>query len=102
MHYRSAIGVAIGFALWYHVSYRAIICLKIDDAINAGAVHFVCGLWDLLAAGFTATDAAREDAGYPTGESCSVANQMSVNVILALVVVCSVRARGAKFRRILA
>lgn len=96
MHYRSAIGVSIGSAFVFHVSYRVFICFKIDDAINAGAVHFACGFWGLLAAGFTATDAARKDAGYPTGGSCSVGNQLAVNAILALVVFSSVRATGGK------
>ncbi|CBJ29574.1 Ammonium transporter [Ectocarpus siliculosus] len=36
-----AIWVSIVSALLYHVSYRGIICCKIDDAINAAAVHLV-------------------------------------------------------------
>lgn len=34
-----AIGVSFVSALVYHVSYRLVICCRIDDAVNAAAVH---------------------------------------------------------------
>lgn len=92
MSYWSAVGVSIGSALVYHVTYRGFICLRVDDAVGAAAVHFSCGLWGLLAAGFTASSAtAREDIGYPDKESCSGDNQMMANSLMALAILCYVR-----------
>lgn len=66
MSYSSAVWVSLVSALMYHISYRSIICLSIDDAVGAGAIHFLCGCWGLIAAGLTATEAGRLDAGYPS------------------------------------
>eukprot|EP00752_Nemacystus_decipiens_P005993 g5412.t1 len=83
MSYGSAVWVSFVSVLLYHVSYRVFICLKIDDAVGAGAIHFVCGLWGLIAAGFTATEDARLDAGYPSTDECSSVSQLSANAVLA-------------------
>lgn len=80
MSFQSAIGVSFVSALLYHVAYRGFICLMIDDAVSAGAVHLVCGAWGLVAAGFTAEDGARADAGYPL---CSRGRQTLVNLLMA-------------------
>lgn len=87
----SAFGVSIVSALVYHVSYRGVICLKIDDAINAAAVHLFCGCWGLLAAGFTATDTARKDVGYPDGDSCTRSAQFTTNAFMAAMIMIWVR-----------
>lgn len=91
MHYQSAIGVSTVSALLYHVSYRGFICLKIDDAVNAGAVHFACGFWGLLAAGWTVTAAARADLGYPDEESCTREAQIGTNALMAFTIFAWVR-----------
>eukprot|EP00752_Nemacystus_decipiens_P014589 g12992.t1 len=83
MSYQAAIGVSFVSALLYHVSYRGFICLMIDDAVSAGAVHLVCGGWGLLAAGFTAMDDARLDAGYPSSDQCGMGWQTLANFLMA-------------------
>lgn len=91
MHHGSAIGVAIVAALMYHISYRGFICKKVDDAVNAAAVHGVCGLWGLIAAGFTVVDSAREDVGYPSADTCSRIEQSLANLIMAAFILLWVR-----------
>eukprot|EP00903_Cladosiphon_okamuranus_P022254 g20464.t1 len=87
MSYASAVWVSLVSALVYHVLYRMIICCKIDDAVGAGAVHFGCGMWGLVAAGFTATDDDRRvDAGYPPIDKCSSGSQVSANVLMAAII----------------
>eukprot|EP00903_Cladosiphon_okamuranus_P022740 g20932.t1 len=86
MSYSSAVWVSFVSALVYHVFYRCIICLHIDDAVGASAVHFACGFWGLLAAGFTATEAARLDAGYPSMDACSSSSQASANAAMAAII----------------
>ncbi|CAN0363608.1 unnamed protein product [Ectocarpus sp. 6 AP-2014] len=82
-----AIWVSIVSALLYHVSYRGIICCKIDDAINAAAVHLVGGWWGVVAAGFTVDNAARVDLGFPSEEDgCTPENQASVNLLMAMII----------------
>eukprot|EP00903_Cladosiphon_okamuranus_P011586 g10899.t1 len=95
MNYPWAILVSLVSALLYHVSYRGFICCKIDDAIGAGAIHLVCGAWGLIAAGFTAMDEARVDAGYPASDVCSkgsqfVANLVMVPFVAAYAIICTV------------
>ncbi|CAM9692436.1 unnamed protein product [Scytosiphon promiscuus] len=84
--YHATIGVSFVSALLYHVSYRGFICLKIDDAVSAAAVHLVCGAWGLLAAGFTVLDSARTDAGYPPKDSCSGHGQGFANLLMMAVI----------------
>lgn len=91
MNYASAVWVSFVSALVYHVSYRAIICCKIDDAVGAGAIHFFCGFWGLLAAGCTVTDAARLDAGYPSADQCSFGSQYEANVLMGVIIALYVR-----------
>lgn len=90
MSHQSAIGVTFVSALLYHVSFRGFICLMIDDAVSAGAIHLVCGAWGLIAAGFTAMDDAREDAGYPP---CSADKQTLANLLMAGIIIVYVRRR---------
>ena len=87
----SAIGVSIVSALVYHVSYRGVMCFKIDDAVNAAAVHLFCGCWGLIASGFTATDTARSDVEYPDGDSCPRSAQLATNAFMAIVILAWVR-----------
>eukprot|EP00752_Nemacystus_decipiens_P014586 g12990.t1 len=82
MSYSWAILVAFVSALLYHVSYRGFLCLEIDDAIGAGAIHLVCGAWGLIAAGFTGMEDARVDAGYPSEDSCSKGSQFITNLAM--------------------
>lgn len=91
MNYASAVWVSFASALMYHVSYRAIICCKIDDAVGAGAIHFFCGCWGLFAAGFTVTDTARLDAGYPSADQCSSGSQLAANAMMAAIILIYVR-----------
>lgn len=93
MSFQSAIGVSFVSALLYHVSYRGFICLMIDDAVSAGAVHLVCGAWGLVAAGFTAMEDARVDAGYPPEEVCGSDAQTLANLLMTGVIVVYVRPR---------
>ncbi|CAN0182284.1 unnamed protein product [Ascophyllum nodosum] len=87
MSHWSAIGVSIVSALVYHVSYRGVICFKIDDAVNASAVHLFCGCWGLIAAGFTATDTARSDVEYPDEASCPRSTQFATNAFMAAIII---------------
>ena len=91
MSHWSAIGVSIVSALVYHVSYRGVICFKIDDAVNASAVHLFCGCWGLIAAGFTATDTARSDVEYPDEASCPRSTQFATNAFMAAIIIAWVR-----------
>lgn len=91
MEHYSAVGVSIISALLYHVSYRGFLCMRIDDAISAGAVHFVCGAWGLIAAGFTGTEDARLEAGYRPQSSCSRAEQSLANVVMTIIILVYVR-----------
>jgi len=87
MSHGSAVWVSFVSALLYHVSYRGIICMQIDDSVGAGAIHFVGGAWGLLAAGFTSIETARVDAGYPSKEECSGQSQFVAN-LLATILIC--------------
>lgn len=87
----SAIGVSFVSVLLYHVFYRGFICCKIDDSVGAGALHFVCGAWGLLAAGFTGTEAARIDAGYPSMDVCSRGSQTLLNFAAMIGIIIYVR-----------
>ncbi|CAM9936667.1 unnamed protein product [Ectocarpus sp. 4 AP-2014] len=78
----AAIGVSFVSALLYHVSYRGFICLMIDDAVSAGAVHLVCGAWGVIAAGFTGMEGPRQDAGYPPQALCSRGAQVVMNLAM--------------------
>ena len=40
--------------LRYHAGAAALVRLRVDDAVNAGPVHYGAGLWGLLAPGFLA------------------------------------------------
>lgn len=91
MEHYSAVGVSVVSALLYHVSYRGFICLMIDDAISAGAVHFVCGAWGLIAAGFTGMETARAEAGYPPQSSCSRGSQFLANLLMTVIIAVYVR-----------
>lgn len=91
MEHYSAVGVTFVSALLYHVSYRGFIWLMIDDAVSAGAVHFVCGAWGVIAAGFTAMETARAEAGYPSRSSCSRASQFLANLLITVVIAFYVR-----------
>eukprot|EP00903_Cladosiphon_okamuranus_P015094 g13962.t1 len=57
-----------------------------DDAVSAAAVHFVAGGWGLVAAGFTAVEAARLDAGYPSESVCGRGLQTLVNFLMAVII----------------
>eukprot|EP00752_Nemacystus_decipiens_P008658 g7731.t1 len=82
-----AIGVSIGSGLLYHFWYRAIVCCRVDDAVNAAAIHLFGGLWGLVAAGFTVTNGAREDLGYPKEEDgCFKETQAEANAAMAAII----------------
>ena len=100
MSYGSAIWVSFVSALVYHLSYRGIICMKIDDSVGAGAIHFFCGAWGLLAAGFTATEAARADAGLPSEDECSSGSQALANFVAMVGIGIYVRRGLLKRRRL--
>ncbi|CAN0324071.1 unnamed protein product [Ectocarpus sp. 8 AP-2014] len=82
----AAIGVSFVSALLYHVSYRGFICLMIDDAVSAGAVHLVCGAWGVIAAGFTGMEGPRLDAGYPPQALCSRGVQVGTNFVMVAII----------------
>ncbi|CBJ33654.1 Ammonium transporter [Ectocarpus siliculosus] len=82
----AAIGVSFVSALLYHVSYRGFICLMIDDAVSAGAVHLVCGAWGVIAAGFTGMEGPRLDAGYPPQALCSRGAQVGTNFVMVAII----------------
>ncbi len=98
MSYHAAVWVSFVSAFLYHVSYRGIMCCRIDDAVGAGAIHFVCGAWGLIAAGITATDEdARLDAGYPSEEECSWDSQAQTNSIMTVIILVYV-SRGVPLK----
>ena len=86
MRHPWAILVSFVSALLYHVSFRGFICCNIDDAIGAGAIHLVCGAWGLIAAGFSGTEDARVDAGYPSEDACSRGSQLKANLIMVPII----------------
>lgn len=59
---------------------------QIDDAVGASAVHGFVGFWGLVAAGFTASDSVRLDAGYPPTESCSTSDQVAANLLFGILI----------------
>ncbi|CAM9546173.1 unnamed protein product [Choristocarpus tenellus] len=64
---QAALVATIGVLL-YHIASRALLCLKKDDSVNASAVHYVCGIWGLLASGlFTKPENFRD--AYPNAYS---------------------------------
>lgn len=89
----------IGAFVCYGAS-RLLIMLKIDDPLDAFAVHGACGFWGLLATGLFCTDANAAYAAYPNacadpskaadGEECTVAcstfEQFGVQFVGAIVI----------------
>ena len=79
---------------------RLLIMLRIDDPLDAFAVHGACGFWGLLATGLFCTDSNAAYAAYPNacadpskaadGEECTVAcstfEQFGVQFVGAIVI----------------
>lgn len=92
MDFRWAIFAPFVGAGLYHVSYRGIICLHIDDAVNAGAIHGLCGYWGVLVGGFAVIESTKLDAGYPGQDvACTPVNQFLVNFLFGSIVLLWVR-----------
>eukprot|EP00752_Nemacystus_decipiens_P004698 g4286.t1 len=82
-----AILVSSASGFFYHIWYRVVLRCRIDDAVNAAAVHLFGGLWGLVAAGFTVVDSAREDLGYPDEEAgCTRQKQFLANFAMACII----------------
>jgi Amt family ammonium transporter len=68
---------------------RLLLKLKVDDPLDAFAVHGACGFWGLLATGIFCTDANVEYAAYPnagTCKACSTGEQFGVQFIGAIAI----------------
>lgn len=68
---------------------RLLLKLKVDDPLDAFAVHGACGFWGLLATGIFCTDANAEYAAYPnagTCKACSTGEQFGVQFIGAIAI----------------
>jgi Amt family ammonium transporter len=53
----AAVIIGILGGLVYYGAHHLLLKLKIDDPLDASAVHFFCGAWGLIAAGLFATEA---------------------------------------------
>jgi Amt family ammonium transporter len=69
----------------YVGSSRLMLKLKIDDPLDATAVHFFCGMWGLLAGGFFAVP---EYTGGPPGVVYGGGEYLGTAVMEIVVVIC--------------
>jgi Amt family ammonium transporter len=83
--------VIIGFVgafFCYGVS-RLLLRLRVDDPLDAFAVHGICGMWGVLATGIFCTDANVAYAAYPNSETCTACKsgeQFGVQIIGVLAI----------------
>jgi len=87
-HWHAVLIGFIGAFVCYGAS-RLLIKLKIDDPLDAFAVHGACGFWGLLATGLFCTDENVAYAAYPNTETCfacSSGEQFGVQFIGAIVI----------------
>jgi Amt family ammonium transporter len=87
-HWHAVLIGMIGAFVCYGAS-RLLIKLKIDDPLDAFAVHGACGFWGLLATGIFCTDENVAYAAYPnveTCKACSTGEQFGVQVIGAIAI----------------
>jgi len=87
-HWHAVLIGMIGAFVCYGAS-RLLIKLKIDDPLDAFAVHGACGFWGLLATGIFCTDENAAYAAYPNVENCkacSTGEQFGVQFIGAIVI----------------
>lgn len=87
-HWAAIIIGMIGAFVCYGAS-RLLRKLKVDDPLDAFAVHGACGCWGLIATGIFCTDANVEYAAYPnagTCTACATGEQFGVQVIGAVVI----------------
>lgn len=87
-HWHAVFIGMIGAFVCYGAS-RLLIKLKIDDPLDAFAVHGACGFWGLLATGIFCTDDNVAYAAYPNVENCkacATGEQFGVQFIGAIVI----------------
>lgn len=78
----------IGAFICYGAS-RLLLKLKIDDPLDAFAVHGSCGVWAILATGIFCTDDNVAYAAYPnaaTCKACATGEQFAVQLIGAIAI----------------
>ncbi|OSX80976.1 hypothetical protein BU14_0027s0002 [Porphyra umbilicalis] len=52
-------------AVVYFLGSRLVLRIRVDDPVDASAVHFGCGLWGVLAVGLFSSERLQAGAGFP-------------------------------------
>eukprot|EP00961_Rhodomonas_salina_P244059 3297839-Rhodomonas_salina.2 len=77
-----AVLIGAGAAFVYYGAHCLLLRFKIDDPLDAAAVHGACGIWGLIAAGIFCTDKNVRYAGYPNAnDACQSGEQFGVQLI---------------------
>jgi len=87
-HWAAVLIGMIGAFICYGAS-RLLLKLKVDDPLDAFAVHGACGFWGVVATGIFCTDANVAYAAYPNAETCKACEtgeQFGVQIIGAIVI----------------
>merc|ERR1712013_329817 len=85
-----SIFIGVVGALSYCAASRVLIRLRIDDPLDAFAVHGIGGCWGVIAAALFSNSESLEAAQYPRAlwEGTEWGQRLATNVLLLIVVLC--------------
>jgi len=84
------LSILIGFigGLVYFGFSRLMLKFKIDDPLDAVAVHGACGFWGVVSVGFFANKKYLENAGFPNVAKLDFGHRLGHQIAAALIITC--------------
>lgn len=82
-----ALIVGIVAAVVYYFASNLMLRLKIDDPVDAIAVHGFCGFWGVLSVGILSSDARIAAAGFAASNAFSSGRQFAIQLVGAIVII---------------